>query len=79
MTGKAPTIRPTKAPAAGAGRPVGGRPGMSAGLSEQDGCGGKRQEGEQSKCERIRSRTLALSRTRSHQQLLKWLCGYLRH
>ena len=35
MTSKAPTILPTKAPAAGAGQLVGGLPGMSAGLSEQ--------------------------------------------
>ena len=56
MTRKAPTKRPTKSPAGGAGW-LGGRPGLSAGLSEQDGCGGEVQEGEQSSCERIRSGT----------------------
>ena len=47
MASTAPTRRPTKAPAAGAGQLVGGRPGMSAGLSEPEGCGRKLQEGEQ--------------------------------
>lgn len=47
MTSKASTRRLSKAPAAGAEQLVGGRPGMSAGLSEPEGCGRKLQEGEQ--------------------------------
>ena len=79
MTSKVPTIWPTKALAAGAGWLLGGQPGMFAGLSEQEGCGGKLQEGEHLRCERIRSRMPALSCTRSHKQLVEQLCGYLRH
>ena len=64
---------------AGAGQLVGGRPGMSVGLSEQKGRAGKLEEGEQSKGERIRSWMPALSRTRSHKQLVERWCGYSRH
>ena len=47
MASTALTRQPTKAPAAGARQLVEERPGMSAGLSEPEGCGRKLQEGEQ--------------------------------
>ena len=79
MTSKVPTIWLTKALAAGARWLLGGWPGMFAGLSEQEGCGGKLQEGEKLTCGQIWLRTPALLCTRSHKQLVEQLCGCLRH
>ena len=71
MMSTAQVRRPAEA--VGAGRLVGGQPGLSAGLSGPEGCDGKLQAGSQAKRERIRSRTTAMSRMRRQKRPVELL------